>query len=244
MRSITNFYISLAMLFVFLIAITVIAIVIIVIIVKDNQKSRYGSKKGRRQKERTPVSNRQAEYQKRKGTRGEYQTALEINKLLPDAKILMNTYIPNKNGYTEIDIIVIAIQAIYVIENKNYSGWIFGSEQDQYWTVTFPHVKHQFYNPVKQNNTHIFYLKNLLNKNGYRCDNINSIICFNEEASLKKIISNTPVIKTKDIKYYINLNHRSYSREEVESIYKFLLPYSQQSTKIKNEHINRIRESY
>lgn len=219
-----------------------VTIIIIVLIVKSYQKSGHYQK--REQARRAQRRDRQAEYRKRKGIRGEYQTALKMNKLLPDAKILMNTYIPSKNGYTEIDIIVIAIQAIYVIENKNYSGWIFGSEQDQYWTVTFPHVKHQFYNPVKQNNTHIFYLKNLLNKNGYRCNNINSIICFNEEASLKKIISNTPVIKTKDIKYYINLNHRSYSREEVESIYKFLLPYSQQNNKIKNEHINRIRERY
>lgn len=27
-------------------------------------------------------------------------------------------------------------KGIFVIENKNYSGWIFGNESDRYWTVS------------------------------------------------------------------------------------------------------------
>ena len=95
-----------------------------------------------------------------KGSQGEYDTIKMIQKIIPNARIIKNAYIPCENGYTEIDIIVIAIQAIYVIENKNYSGWIFGNENDQYWTETFPNKKCRFYNPIKQNTTHIFYLKN------------------------------------------------------------------------------------
>lgn len=219
-----------------------VTIIIIVLIVKSYQKSGHYQK--REQARRAQRRDRQAEYRKRKGIRGEYQTALKMNKLLPDAKILMNTYIPSKNGYTEIDIIVIAIQSIYVIENKSYSGWIYGSEQDQYWTVTFPNEKHQFYNPIKQNNTHIFYLKKLLREHGYKCNSIHSIVCFNNEATLKKIISSTPVIKTKDMGYCIDLNSRNYSREYVERIYKFLLPYAQQNEKIRNEHINKIKANH
>lgn len=42
----------------------------------------------------------------------------------------INCYIPNRSGdKTEIDMIMLCQKGIYVIENKNYSGWIFGNEK-------------------------------------------------------------------------------------------------------------------
>lgn len=76
---------------------------------------------------------------------------------------------------SQIDNILITRKAIYVIEAKNYNGHIFGSKHNEYWTMTVKHVntkhsrsgktykkthisKHKFYNPVKQNQTHIHKL--------------------------------------------------------------------------------------
>ncbi|MEH2957321.1 NERD domain-containing protein [Candidatus Merdisoma sp. JLR.KK006] len=44
---------------------------------------------------------------------------------------------------------------IYVFESKNYSGWIFGTETQQYWTQTLlsgkgRSQKRQFFNPMYQ----------------------------------------------------------------------------------------------
>ena len=40
---------------------------------------------------------------------------------------------------------------IFVIESKNYSGWLFGDYNQLNWTQSFPNgEKHKFYNPIKQ----------------------------------------------------------------------------------------------
>lgn len=48
---------------------------------------------------------------------------------------LKNIYIPKDDGETsEIDLVYITQKGIFVIESKNYSGWIFGNLCSQYWT--------------------------------------------------------------------------------------------------------------
>ena len=42
-------------------------------------------------------------------------------------KTLRNVYVPKNNGETsEIDVLYITQKGIFVIESKNYSGWIIG----------------------------------------------------------------------------------------------------------------------
>ena len=49
-------------------------------------------------------------------------------------KILKNIYVPKDNGDTsEIDLVYITQKGIFVIESKNYSGWIFGDYNSMYW---------------------------------------------------------------------------------------------------------------
>ena len=46
----------------------------------------------------------------------------------------INCYIPNRSGdKIEIDMIMLCQKGIYVIENRNYSGWIFGDEKSKNW---------------------------------------------------------------------------------------------------------------
>lgn len=66
----------------------------------------------------------------------------------------INCYIPNRSGdKIEIDMIMLCQKGIYVIENKNYSGWIFGDEKSKNWCETLKGKKYFFYNPIKQNRT-------------------------------------------------------------------------------------------
>lgn len=196
-----------------------------------------------------PFQDRQRELaaaaQKReRGIQGEADTVKKIAGILPDAKILTNAYIPCKKGYTEIDIIVLTTWAVYVIENKNYSGSIYGNECDPYWTVVFPNQKYPLYNPVKQNFTHVLYLKKLFMHYGFSGREIRSIVCFNDRATLKQVVSTTPVISTRDLKDYMEREESNYTKGEVERMYRVLKPFTENTDKIKRDHAKRIKRKY
>ncbi len=95
---------------------------------------------------------------------GEYLSFNKLEKIKGDHRILTNVYLPKGNGETtEVDLIYIHETGIYVLESKNYSGWIFGDEKSKYWMQTLQNGhKEKFYNPIFQNNTHIKYLIKLL----------------------------------------------------------------------------------
>ncbi|MBQ3386094.1 MAG: NERD domain-containing protein, partial [Eggerthellaceae bacterium] len=91
------------------------------------------------------------------GLRGEYQAYTNLSYLEDSGcRFLFNVYLPTNHGETtEADIILFTKLGLVVIESKNYSGWIFGSEQQANWTQTLPQgrrtQKNRFYNPLWQN---------------------------------------------------------------------------------------------
>ena len=77
------------------------------------------------------------------------------------------------------------------IETKNLNGWIFGSRNSKMWMQQIFNKKHQFYNPIKQNRSHINYL------NAYIYDSfpVYSIIVFSDRCTLKSVNVTSPDIK-------------------------------------------------
>ena len=100
-------------------------------------------------------------------------------------QVLRNVYLPKDDGGTsEIDVLFITKKGIVVIESKNYSGWIFGDENDQKWTTSLlGGKKHQFYNPIKQNKTHLKWLQNYVGEGVP----LFSTIVFSERCELKNV---------------------------------------------------------
>ena len=107
-----------------------------------------------------------------KGKLGESKVSWISNyaKLGDNSVTIRNLYLPWSDGGTaQIDQLIIAESGIYVIEVKNYKGWIFGNEKNQYWTQVLStgyrgqSIKNKLYNPLKQNATHIYCLKKHLN---------------------------------------------------------------------------------
>lgn len=121
------------------------------------------------------------------GEFGEYLItyALENNNIGGYLKVLKNLYIPIGYGKTtEIDVVMIHRKGIFVFESKNYSGWIFGSRNDRYWTQSLKGgQKNRFYNPILQNQTHINALSRILKIDS---DKFISMIIFSERCTLKK----------------------------------------------------------
>lgn len=71
----------------------------------------------------------------------------------------------DENGKTcQIDHVLINHYGIFVIETKNYSGRIYGKERQLEWTQTLNYgkTKNKFYNPVRQNDTHVYYVNRIL----------------------------------------------------------------------------------
>ena len=125
------------------------------------------------------------------GQYGEYLTeyALTHDNVSGDLVVLKNVYVPTGNKTTEIDMLMIHEKGIYVIESKNYSGWIFGDYNQLNWTQSFPNgEKHKFYNPIKQNRTHIKALAEYLGKS---VSEFMSYIVFSERCTLKKVPPDT-----------------------------------------------------
>ena len=103
-----------------------------------------------------------------KGRQGEFCTYKHLKSLAGYKRYLFNLYVPKNDGETtELDIVLLHESGIYVFEAKNYSGWIFGTESQPYWTQTLPtgrgkSQKNQFYNPILQNKGHIKWLQTFL----------------------------------------------------------------------------------
>lgn len=77
------------------------------------------------------------------------------------AKFVSNCLLEKENGQTtEIDMILITRKGVFVFENKDYNGWIFGRADDDEWTASYASgwgssKKYRFYNPIKQNTSRI-----------------------------------------------------------------------------------------
>ncbi len=97
-----------------------------------------------------------------KGKWGE-RAVQKILSALPDKYVTFNNiYIKTENRTTQIDHIVFSPYGIFVIETKNYKGWIFGSEQSEFWEKSIYGNRYKFRNPLKQNYSHIFALHKIL----------------------------------------------------------------------------------
>ena len=97
---------------------------------------------------------------------------------------LNNITLPLANGgSTQIDHVIVSKYGIFVIETKNYKGWIFGNEAQRQWTQAFPNgSKYKFQNPLRQNYLHIKTLAELLD---LEMSYFHSMIAFIGECELK-----------------------------------------------------------
>ncbi len=183
------------------------------------------------------------------GYRGEHLSFEKLESLEGHHRTLVNVYVPkDDNGTTEIDLVYIHETGIYVIESKNYSGWIFGSEKNKTWRQTFKTGrKEQFYNPIWQNNTHIKYLSQFLSNLDIKL--FRSIIVFSERCTLRNIevySENVKVINRYDListmKDIIGRSEKIFTEDRVNEIYYRLKALTNVSETVKLKHIEKIKE--
>lgn len=190
-----------------------------------------------------------------KGKLGEYYTYKYLRPLKGCRKYLFNCYIPKGDGTTtEIDVIMLHETGVYVFESKNYSGWIFGSENQQTWTQTLPtgkgrSQKSRFLNPIIQNKVHIKWLQEYLGEETRLP--VYSYIVFSDRCTLKSITltsGNHHIINRYNILSAVTANAASVgsvlSEEQINELYDKLHPLTQADESVKIAHVDNIAQKH
>lgn len=170
-----------------------------------------------------------------KGRIGEAKVKKIIQRLGSEYISIHDIMLKNNKGFTsQIDHIILSRYGIFVIETKNYKGWVFGNEKSENWTQVVYKEKHLFRNPVKQNWSHIYALKDLLSE--FQNIRYFSIIVFTGSAVLKDIESSVPVIYETHLKQTIKKLSASecITDEQIVNIKKLI-----ESSNIVEKHRNR-----
>ena len=117
-----------------------------------------------------------------KGRIGEKRVS-SVLSTLPEGYFPFDNILLREGGRsTQIDHVVVSPYGIFVIETKNYKGWIYGRRRAEYWTQNIYGTKFPLRNPVRQNYAHTRALQELL---GIPLNRFVQIVVFLDRAVLK-----------------------------------------------------------
>ncbi|PGM87565.1 nuclease-related domain-containing protein [Bacillus cereus] len=181
-----------------------------------------------------------------KGKVGEKLVKRILSKLNPESYYVLHdvTVHTEYGDTTQIDHIVIAETGVFVIETKNYEGWIYGDEKAARWTQGIFRNKHSFQNPLRQNYKHTKAIEWIMEQQ-LPCI---SIAAFHPKCSLKRV--NVPS-KDKHVLYYNNLkkciesyNDVKLTKDEVKHIYQTILRANITDKDIKKKHVKYLQNKF
>ncbi|WP_439612066.1 NERD domain-containing protein [Reyranella sp.] len=174
---------------------------------------------------------------------GELKTIVAQKLFLPSADYvdLNNVTIRTHRGTTQIDHVIISRYGVFVVETKNMSGWIFGSEDDPFWTKINKGNKLRFKNPLHQNEGHIRALSNLAR---IQPESMHSVVVFRGDCSLKTQLPPN-VLASGYITYVKNKRQVFFTEAEVarivEAIKAGMLPKTR-ATHLK--HVDHLKQRF
>ena len=148
--------------------------------------------------------------------------------------------IPSTHGTTQVDHILVSPFGIFVVETKNYKGWIYGSEDQSTWTQVIYKSKHKFQNPLRQTHRHKKVLSKYL---GVKESTIQPVISFVGDVEFKTELP--PNVLRSGLSSYIKqFEGVVFSDDEVERITGLLSDVKSESKISKSEHIRSLKERH
>ena len=153
-----------------------------------------------------------------KGNVGEGIVSSKLSRLPKEEYCVFNDVIlSTPKGSTQIDHIVVSLYGVFVIETKNYKGWVYGSEKSEYWTQNVYGHKYKLYNPIFQNEGHVRALRRVLSEN--KSVPFFSIIAFSGRADVKVSSQDTCLVYWGGIRRVIKgFNHKCLDWNQVAAI--------------------------
>ena len=182
------------------------------------------------------------------GEQGENKVAEVLQQF--NGVVLRKLYVPTNGSVsdTEIDVLLVHETGLYVIEVKNYSGYIIGEDESNNWTACYGGKGNfSFYSPVKQNEGHLRVLKRHLTGLPDYC--YCSLVCFGEKATLDRVAINSCIVTTvNELKSVIN-NEVVKRKEQgiyvnVDGVVNILKQFENATEERKQRHINEINNQF
>ena len=176
-----------------------------------------------------------------KGWLGEMQVKIILGRTRQGEKYVLNNFIFICDGKSvQIDHIVINKNGVFVIETKNYSGRIYGSDEQRHWTQVLAggKVKNKISNPVNQNASHIYKLGKILNNQIF----MTSLVVFVQNNT--QFVSSDTVIPIHILRKKLALPSKikPYTKTEITDIYEQLQTI-RSTTVTAKEHIQQINDT-
>lgn len=106
-----------------------------------------------------------------------------VNFKPPDYHLLNHVTLRLKDGTTQVDHILVSRYGLFVIETKDYKGWIFANPKQASWTQVLFNAKFRFQNPIFQNYRHVRAVQDLLDF--LPPEVIRSVVVFTGDAEFK-----------------------------------------------------------
>ena len=177
---------------------------------------------------------------KSKGYIGEKSISLLLNTLPQENYLVIDDIlIKTNNTSTQIDHIVISVFGIFIIETKNYRGWIFGSDSSDKWTQTIYKTKHKFMNPIHQNYKHCMIIKEIIQNDTIK---IIPIIAFSTNATLRIQTNNNIVYLPQIVRFILSYKEPCLSINECYILKELIIRHASYDKIDKIEHINTIKQ--
>lgn len=110
-------------------------------------------------------------YRSSRGSRGSaYQNrgeallsrVVQANLGFPDYHLMNHVTLRLQDGTTQVDHILVSRFGVFVIETKDYKGWIFADAKQANWTQVLFKLRFKFQNPIFQNSRHVRAVQGLL----------------------------------------------------------------------------------
>ena len=108
---------------------------------------------------------------------------LRTNFGSPDYHLMNHVTLQLKDGTTQIDHVLVSRFGVFVIETKDYKGWIFANPKQAQWTQVLFKRKFAFQNPIFQNIRHVRAVQDLVDFLPPTL--VKSIVVFTGEAEFK-----------------------------------------------------------
>jgi len=176
-----------------------------------------------------------------KGWFGEKTIAFYLHRLPQEEYTVINDIIlPTETGTTQIDHIVVSLYGVFVIETKNYKGWIYGSEKSAQWTQNIYGKKSSFMNPIRQNFAHVKAVEALITQ--FPSFPIIPIVAFSPNCDLKVKTTSHVVYFQRVYGVIRKYTENVVNNDDIASIVGLLHSENINSAMVKKEHVNAVSE--
>lgn len=168
-----------------------------------------------------------------KGKDGEARVAKSLSKSFGKNLgyvVLNDVLLKEGNDSTQIDHIIFSVYGIFVVETKNYNGYIYGDEDEKTWTQHFKKKKFTFQNPHRQNYKHLKFLSEIL---GIEMNKMLSLVVFVGDAKFKNNGKKRTFKNTRDLNNFIKKHKlKKFMRQHIFSM----------SDQVKARNLNKIKK--